>query len=552
MRTALRLAASALRDAMGNAGIRSLELSWLLAMAADAALFVALLVVAYGRDGVVATGLLGAFRMAPAIVSGAASGAALRRWSGRQVLLAVAAVRVIVALLAAVAIAGAAPTVVLMLLAAVGGGAGALVRPIQATLMPALARTPEELVAANVAWGTVEGVATLAGPAIAAGLIASGLTVGVAILAAASFAGGGLAVVGLGFEQASDSLPPSTATTGPQLLEGLRTLRHRPVAGWAMLGVFGQTMTRGLLNALVVVAAIELLGLGDPGVGTLNAAMGVGGLVGGLFAMSIVRPSNLLASASVALAFWGLPIALIGLAPSVAVALVGLAIIGVANSTYDVAILTIFQRGCSNEERAPVFAVFEAVAGLGVVAGSLLGPLLIGWLGNREAMVVGGAILPVIAAVIYGRVGRMPAIATTDERTVELLRRVPAFAALPLTGIERLAGAARDETHAAGETLMHQGEEGDRFLVIEAGEVDVFIDERLIHRLGPGAGIGEVALLRQTPRTATVLAVTDVRTISIGSRDFCTAVSGPMALGLMERVVRERLARTSAETAADA
>lgn len=546
------MAASAFRDAMGNPGIRSLELSWLLAVAADAALFVALLVVAYGRDGVLATGLLGAFRMAPAVVSGAASGAALRRWSGRRVLLAVAAVRVAVAVLAALAIAGAAPTIVLMLLAAVGGGAGALVRPIQATLMPALARTPEELVAANVAWGTVEGVATLAGPAIAAGLIAAGQTVGVAVLAAASFAAGGLAVVGLRFEQASDSLPPSSASGGPQLLEGLRTLRVRPVAGWAMLGVFGQTMTRGLLNALVVVAAIELLGLGDPGVGTLNAAMGVGGLAGGLFAMSLVRPSNLLPSASVALVFWGLPIAAIGLAPTLAVALVAMTVIGIANSTYDVAILTIFQRGCSNDERGPVFAVFEAVAGLGVVAGSLLGPLLIGALGNRAAMVVGGAILPVLAAVIYGRVRRTPVVETSDERTVALLRRVPAFAALPLTGIERLASAVRSEAHAAGQTVMRQGEEGDRFLVIEAGEVDVFVDDRLIHRLGPGAGIGEVALLRQTPRTATVVAVTDVQTVSIGSRDFCTAVSGPTALGLMERVVRERLTHTGAAPAGPA
>ncbi|MBI3750536.1 MAG: MFS transporter [Chloroflexi bacterium] len=544
MRTALRLAASALRDAMGNPGIRSLELSWLLSTAADAGLFVALLVVAYGRDGVLATGLLGAFRMAPAIVSGAASGAALRRWSGRRVLLTVATVRLAVALLAAVAIAGTAPTLVLLVIAAVGGAAGALVRPIQATLMPALARTPEELVAANVAWGTVEGVATLAGPAIAAGLIATGQTVGVAILASVSFTAGGLAVMRLRFEQASDALPPSSASTGPQLLEGLRTLRLRPVAGWSMLGVFAQTLTRGLLNALVVVAAIELLGLGDPGVGTLSAAMGVGGLLGGLFAMSLVRTTNLLPSASVALAFWGLPIAAIGLSPTVAVALLAMAVIGVANSTFDVAILTIFQRGCSNEERAPVFGVFEAVAGLGVVGGSLLGPLLITVLGNREAMVVSGAILPVVAVAIYGRVGRIPEITTSDERAVELLRRVPAFAALPLTGIERLASAVRSETHAAGQTLMRQGEAGDRFVVIEAGEVDVSVDGRWIHRLGPGAGIGEVALLRQTPRTATVVAVTDVRIVSIGSRDFCSAVSGPTALGLMERVVRERLART--------
>lgn len=530
---------------MANDGIRRLELGWMLGIAADSALLVVLLVVAFERGGLPATGLLGAFRMAPAIVSGAASGAALRRWSGRGVLLAVAVLRTVVALLTFVAIAVAAPIEVLFVLAALAGGVGAIVRPIQATLMPAVARTPEELVAANVAWGTVEGIGSLAGPAVAAALIAGGLLDVVAVAATAAFGLTVAVVAGLRFEQASDAAAGAMSAHGVQLLEGIGILRRRTIARWSILAVFGQTMTRGLLNTIVVVAAVELLGLGDPGVGTLNAAMGVGGLVGGLFAMSLVRPSNLLSAQSVSLAFWGLPIAVMGLLPDPAVGLAVMAVIGIANAAFDAAALTIFQRACTNEERGPMFAVFEAVAGFGVVVGSLLGPVLLEVFGHRGGIVVAGSILPIVAVVIFIRIGRLPGVTTIDEGVVTLLRRIPAFDALPLTGIERLAGAAATERRETGSVLMRQGEQGDRFLVIERGEVEVQVDGHVVQRLGPGAGIGEVALLRSTPRTATVTAMTEVSLVTIGSHDFCAAVSGPAALGQMERIVRERLAHSA-------
>ena len=545
---AIRRALAAFRAAMANDGIRRLELGWMLSVGADSALLVALLVVAFQRDGVVGAGLLGALRMAPAVISGAASGAALRRWSGRDVLLAVAALRTAAAVLTLLAIGSAAPILALYALAALGGTIGAIVRPVQATLMPAVARTPEELVAANVAWGTVEGIGSLVGPAVAAALIAAGAVDIVAGAAAAAFGATLVVMAGLHFEQASDAVAGSASAAGVQLLEGLRVLRRRPIARWSMLGVFGQTLTRGLLNAIVVVAAVALLGLGEPGVGTLNAAMGIGGLVGGLFAMSLVRPSTLLAAQAVTLAFWGLPIAIIGALPNPAVGAAAMAVVGVANAGFDASVFTIFQRACSNPERGPIFAVFEATAGLGVVAGSLLGPVLLATFGDRGGMVVAGAILPILAAVVFIRIGRLPQVTTIDEGVVALLRRVPAFEALPLTGIERLAGAAGSERLAAGSVVMRQGEAGDRFVIVERGEVEVRVDDRLVQRLGPGAGIGEVALLRSTARTATVTAMTDVVLVTIAPQDFCAAVSGPTALSRMERVVRERLDRARASS----
>jgi MFS family permease len=221
-----------------------------------------------------------------------------------------------------------------------------------------------------------------------------------------------------------------------------------------------------------------------------------------------------------------------------------MAVIGLANATYDTALYTIFQRGSTNDERAPVMSVLEAVIGLGTVSGSLLAPVLLTF-GNREALVAGGAILPILAAVIYWRIGHAERVIVVNEDLVDLLRRVPEFAELPMTAIERLAAGLVPVTAPAGTVLMTQGEPGDRFVVIATGEIDVIVDGRPIHRLGPGAGVGEIALLRRSLRTATVRAVTDVTAYSVDATTFLAAVAGPAAAAVTERMVTERMAEAN-------
>jgi CRP-like cAMP-binding protein len=162
--------------------------------------------------------------------------------------------------------------------------------------------------------------------------------------------------------------------------------------------------------------------------------------------------------------------------------------------------------------------------------------------GNREALVAGGAILPILAAIIYWRIGHAERVIAVNEDLVDLLRTIPEFAELPMTAIERLAAGLVPVTAPAGTVLMTQGEPGDRFVVIATGEIEVFVDGRPIHRLGPGAGIGEIALLRRSPRTATVKAITDVRGYGIDPMTFLCAVSGPAAAAVTERLVTERMA----------
>jgi MFS family permease len=553
----LRFALAALRPALANDGIRRLGISWTLGIAADSALTVVTLVTVFNRGGALPAALLGAIRMVPAVGAGMLTGAMLQRFAGHRILVVVGLVRAACAGLTALVIATAGPSMAdhqvtmisLFVLATVAAAASAPVRPTQVTLMPAIARSPGELVAANTAWSTGEGLGAFGGPFVAGILMAVHLHSVVAVLAAAAFVLTAAVAAGMRFEQAADVSGGGSRVTGGgglRLTDGIRAVRRRPVLAWTMLGTYGQVVTRGLLNALVVVAAIQLLGMGQAGLGLLSAALGLGGLVGAIFALSSTRSERLVRTEVLGLVFWGLPLAVVGLLPNPALALAAMVVIGVANAIYDVALFTILQRGSSNEERAPIMSVLEGVIGVGAITGSLLAPVLLLAFGTRGALVVAGAILPILALVIYRRIGRDERISLVNEDLVHLLRRVPAFAELPMTAIERLESGLVPVDFPAGSALMTQGEPGDRFVVIATGEIEVIVDGRTIARHGPGTGVGEIALLRSSPRTATVRAVTDVTGYSVDAATFLAAVAGPAAAAVTERMVQARLARISA------
>jgi MFS family permease len=295
---------------------------------------------------------------------------------------------------------------------------------------------------------------------------------------------------------------------------------------------------------LVVVSAIELLGMGDSGVGLLNAAIGLGGLTGALGALGLTGGPGLARVFTIALAAWGLPLILIGAWPTVALALVALFVTGLSNALLDVSGFTLVQRGVRIEDRLAMFGVMEGLFGLGLLVGSLVGPALVAIVGARGSLAVAGAILPILALVTWRPIASRTRRSPRVEERLALLRSNPLFAPLPLTALDRLAESVVPVSFVPGEALMRQGERADSYLVIENGEVEASAEGRPIAMCGPGDGVGEIALLRNMPRTATVVACTPVQAYAIDAESFLSAVSGPAAAAAAEAVTSSRLARS--------
>ena len=545
----------ALRGALAEPGIRRIEVAWAGGIVADWAYLIALLVVAYRAGGALGVGILGVVRMVPAMVLGPLAGTPIRRLRGERALLAVHATRGGAALVTALVLAVDGPLPAVFLLAAVVAGAGALVRPIQIALLPAFAKTPGELVASNVASSTGEGVGTFVGPLLGGAVVAlAGPGWACALVALVGLVAAGV-VAGIRSVAEPDSeraehpagrgdVHRAAVRFAP--LAGVRALRAHPGAALLVADFVAQTFVRGILLTLVVVVSIGLLRLGEGGIGLLNGAMGAGGLGGGLLALGLAGRSRLAPAFAVALVFWGLPIAAVGAWSLAVVGVVALFVTGVSNAVLDVAGFTLLQRTVPNESRLAVFGLFEGLIGLGVALGSVAAPILLAVLGTQGALVATGAILPILAVVTWPRIFRTDSEVVVPERQVALLRAIPFFAPLPMTALERLAGAAVPVAFADGETLMAQGEPGDRFIVIESGTVDVSADGQFIRACGPGNGIGEIALLRRVPRTATAIARSPVTAYAIGNEAFLDAVATPASSAAAAQLVGQRLANRPA------
>lgn len=537
---------AAVRDVLRNAAIRRIEIAWTAGMAADGAFLVVVLVVAYDAGGALAAGILGAVRVVPWIVAAPFAPRLVVRFRGDRVLAAINVVRSFGAIATAAVVAAGLPIELTYVLAAVVAGAGSLVRPIQTALLPAFARSPRELVAANVASSMGEGLGTFVGPLLAGILIATTGSVAASVLVAAIFAGAAAALTGIRFERAADARGGIATEAGatPRLSEAPAVLRRYPTA-LVVTGDFAvQSMVRGLLITLIVVGSIELLDMGETGVGLLTAAIGLGGLAGAAGALGLKGGGNLGRVFLVALVGWGVPLVAIGVLPVPVIAIAALFATGASNAVLDVSGFTLLQRGVRNEDRVTVFAASESLWGSGLLVGSLLSPALIAALGPRGAFLVAGALLPVLAAATWRPIERGSRVAGAAEAQLALLRRSSLFAPLPLTALDRLAESLTPVGFAPGDLVMREGDPGDSYLLIAEGEVDVTRAGRHLRTCGPADGVGEIALLRRVPRTATVVARTAVRGYTIDAPAFLTAVSGPAAAAAADAVAAARLSHS--------
>ena len=531
-----------LGSALRNPSIRRAELAWGAAIGAEWAHFVAFGVYAYDVGGPTAVGIAGLVRLLPAAIVAPFAASLGDRFPRERFLLGLMLVAALALGASAVAFFADAEYLVFAF-AALLGFAVTLIRPALQALLPSLARSPEELIASNGATATVESLGTLIGPLLA-GLLVSLADAGVVFAAGAgAFAVAAILVARVTVEDRVSLTSPGEGAR-KLLAAGFGAIARTPRIRLVVSLIFAQAFVRGCLNVLIVVAAFQVLDAGGEAVGYMTAALGVGGFVGAVGAMTL-GGQRLAVPFGVALVFWGLPIALMGPLPDLPFALLMLAVVGAANSVEDVAAFTLLQRLIPDRILTRVFGVLWSLAMGGVALGSIAAPALVEAVGPGQAFVAVGAILPLLTLATYRRLAAIDRDATPVPE-LALVQQVPMFQPLSVAAKERVAANLASLSVPAGAVVISAGERGDSFYLVDDGALEITA-EGLRTTAAAGDYFGEIALLRDVPRTATVTALVDSRLYVLQRDDFLAAVTGhEAARSAGHAVAEERLARTAA------
>ncbi len=533
-----------------NRQLRRVELAFATFSGGEWAWWIAMLVYAYSQGGVTESGIVATVVLIPAAVFPPAMTVLGERYALGSVLLAGYVAQAVSCASVAIALfAGAGPLIVYVLL--LGPAiAFTVTRPTQSSFAPGVARTPEELTATNVASGWIESVSMLVAPALAGVVLAGWSEATVFALVAVGASLGAILVAPLrNFARPvprSEHRDPDPARLG----DALSFVRHDPEAATLVFLLGAQGVAIGALGVLSVEFAEGVLHRGGDWVGYLNAAFGAGGVVAVLITARLVGRARLAGPFVLALAIWSL--SFLGLAFSAAVsALMLIGVAGCARATFDVAGRTLLQRVARPDLLSRHFGLLEGLLMGACAVGTLLVPLLVWLVGASLSWLCVGAILPLVAATAGHRLLDIERYATVPAVEVALLRSMPLFAPLPPPTLESLARALEPVSLPAGVDVIRQGDEGHQFYVIADGEVEIVRDGRKVAgTLGRGEALGEIALIYDVPRTATVTTRRETQLYSLDREPFLRAVTGHPTL---ERSTRDLAdARLDALRAMDA
>ncbi|GAA4694340.1 MFS transporter [Nocardioides conyzicola] len=532
---------------LANPALRRVQLAFFGSTLGDWAYSTALIVWAYSAGGATAVGVYLALRFVVGAVAGPVGATLADRVGRKRFMMANDAARAVLVGAAALTIGVGGPDLVVYALTLTAVGVGASFRSAQAGLMPRLVSEPAELTAANAVSSNLETVAMFAGPALGALLVGAVDVELVLWLNAATFVWS-LALV------AAVRVPPA-ATTEPapedeaertgfarDVTAGFVELRRDRDLGAVATLASAQGLVWGALTVFLVIVAVDQLHSGAAGVGYLNSVMGIGTVVGGLVVLSRVGRGRLAQDMAYGVLGWSLPLIAMALFPSPVTALAALSVIGLADPWVNLGLDTIPQRLAPERILSRVFSAVESSLIASMAVGSLLAPLLIHLVGARPAMAVVGGSVTLLVLALLARVRRLDERLTEPEH-VDLLRSLDLFAPLAAPTVEALAHGLVPVRYAAGDVILREGEGADRFYVIALGMVEVTQAGRVLRTERTGDYFGEIGLLRDVPRTASVTATADTVVLALSRADFLAAVSGVHdSARIAEDVVARRLA----------
>lgn len=537
--------ATAFGAVIRNPNLRWLELAWTASVVGHYAYLIAVSVYAYGVGGEEAVGLIILARLIPAALAAPFAGLLGDRFRRERVLLVTNASRIVLVAAAALGVFLEAAPAVVYVLAVAATIAYTPYRPANAALTPSLARSPAELTAANAVAGGVSSLALFVGPALAGFLLAVA-SAGVVFLLTAF-----LLVVSTGFllliKTAAVERPKSeleAPTIVSEVLAGFSAIGRQPALR-VMIGLIAaQHAFAGAVQVFIVVASVELLGFGTSGVGILNSAIGVGAFIGAIVALSLTGARRLSPAFMFGIVLLGVPLIILGFWSAAVTGILLFGLIGIGSSIVDVSGLTLIQRAVPDQVLARVFGVIQMLMLSAMGLGAAAAPVLISLFGVEGAIIATGAFLPALVVLVGRKVARIDAAAERpDPDELRILGTVPIFSPLPGVTLEQLAGRLVPLRLEPDTVVIKEGDAGDRFFIIAEGTVQVSEYGRPIADLSAGGYFGEIALIRDVARTATVTTKTQTVLYALDRDDFLAAVtSHAPSAEAAEEVVSSRLA----------
>ena len=508
-----------------NRTLLAVQVAWLAFNGAEWGVWLTMMVYAYTHGGAAATSIIVVVQLLPCIILSPYLGAVTdRARAGRVLFLGLLVMGLTMAAVAA-AIAVDAPRILVFVLAPVMNLAMAVPRPAQAALLPGIVRTPMELTAANVVASWMENGSVLVGPVLTGVLLGiGGPALATAVLAGMTLAGAAL-LVGI-----RGPLPMTAGGEGRSLTHEVResiVTAWRAPAARTLLGALGaQYVLTGAIGVLYVVLAITTLHMGEAGAGYLNSVDGIGGMIGAALTATLVARRRLAPALAVSFVTAALALAALGVFPTVAAAFVLLFIIGAFSTLFNVTGRILLQRAAPADVLGRVFALHESLMDGGIALGAVIVPVFIGLSGARAAMIGTALVGLAMLAVFWRRLRTIDDEADVPQVEIQLLRTMPMFAPLPAPELEGLARALVPVPVAACTTVIREGEPGDRFYAVADGSLRVTKGGSDVATLRHGDGFGEIALIQDVPRTATVTALTDSQLYSLEKEPFILALTG--------------------------
>jgi MFS family permease len=506
--------------ALRNGRLLRVQAAYLLFNIVEWAAWIAILVWAYDAGGVRAASALAVLQLVPAALLASLAATWLDRLTRARALTLGYAIQAVTMTGIGLALAVGAPAALVVVLAVLGAVSMTLTRPVHHALLPEISDTTAELTAGNSTSGWAEAIGAFLGPLVCGGLFLAAGPSGVLLAMAAASSLGALVTL----RMTTHSSGSRAGGQGAKQQDLLRSVVRDPDARLLSGMFFALNTLVGLADILLVVLALDILEMSQAGPGLLNSAVGLGQIVGAAATVVLVGRRRIAASVLVAAVVAGVTFGMSGMVsvPMVAVLLIGL--FGASKLFLDIATRTMVQRLLPDRLLLAVFGLQESLMMAAFALGSLAAPFLVEAFGPRGAFAIAGVLLPVVAVLAYRRLHRLDGAAQVPTDVLRLLLDVPFLAVLPPRVVERLALEAQPVVAKPGDAVVVEGQLGDRFFVMDHGRVEVTRNDALLRELGPGEWFGELALLRDIPRTATVTAQTTVSLWAVERDSFLAAV----------------------------